>query len=166
MLDIRKIALEVELTRQPLWVDRWGAWVMVQELTGEERANLLESCTTIVKTGNKREGKVNLKKLYPMLAILSLRYPESDVLPDSSDPHYSQYPGVNGNPTDERAGQLIFSPDDLIALNKRSGAILELVSKPASILSGLREEDIEEKKEDSEETKQADIVDSTGYVIA
>lgn len=139
---------------------------MVQELTGEERSNLLESCTTVVKTGNKREGKVNLKKLYPMLAICSLRYPEPDILPDVHDPHYAKYPGANGTPAHEKAGQLIFSLEDLAALNKRSGAILELISKPASILSGLREEDIEEKKEASEETKQADIVESTGYVIA
>lgn len=165
MLDIRKIALEVELAQQPLWVDRWHNWVLVQELSGEERSGLLESCTTVIKVGNKREGKVNLKKLYPMLAVMSLRYPVPDVIPDSSDPHYAEYPGVNGNPVHEKAGQLIFSSEDLIALNKRSGAILELISKPASILSGLREEDIEEKKEPSGEIEEPNTVESTGYVI-
>lgn len=165
MLDIRRIALETTLMRQPLWVDRWNCWVLVQELTGEERSSLLESCTTIVKTGGKREGKVNLKKLYPMLVISSLRYPEPDILPDVSDPHYAEYPGANGTLAHEKAGQLIFSLEDLAALNKRSGAILELISKPASILSGLREEDIEEKKDLSEGNEGPNTVESTGYVI-
>ena len=82
MSSIRQKALQLELQQVPYYVERWKEWVLVQELTGEERADLLQKCTEVTKNAQgKREGKVNIKRLYPMLAILSIRNPVASVLP-------------------------------------------------------------------------------------
>ncbi len=161
-MDIRKIALETPLKKVAYYVEAWKTWVNIQELSGQERAELLEKCSSIIKMGSKRESKINMKMLYPMLVVLSLRNPSPDCMPDSDDPHYDEYPGVGAVPLSPDAGELVFTLADLGPLNKASGAVLEVVAKPASIMSGLREEDIEEKKESSEPET---IVQSDGYTI-
>lgn len=176
-IDIRAIALETPLRQQPLWIEIWGTWVTVRELTAEERGDLLEKCTTVEKNARtgKREAKINQKLLYPMMVVQSLRNPDPNNLPDKSDPNYAKYPGATdeqGNyltPPHDKAGELIFSPTDIPWLKKRSGGVLELATKPASIMSGLRDEDLEEKKEPSEDSGSQETptntVESTGYTI-
>jgi len=176
-LDIRQIALEAPLQQQPLWIAAWKTWVTVRELTAEERGDLLEKCTSVEKnpkTG-KREAKINQKLMYPMMVVQSLRNPDPNNLPDKSDPNYTKYPGATddqGNyltPPHDKAGELIFSLTDIPLLKKKSGGVLELATKPASIMSGLREEDLEEKKEPSEDSTNQETptntVESTGYAI-
>lgn len=175
-IDIRQIALEAPLQQQPLWIPAWNTWVTVRELTADERGELLEKCTTIEKVNGKRQAKVNQKLLYPMMVVQSLRNPDPNNLPDKADPHYAQYPGAaddQGNvltPPHDKAGELIFSLTDIPLLKKKSGGVLELASKPASIMSGLREEDLEEKKEPSEDSQSQETpentIESTGYTIA
>ena len=155
--DYRQIAFETPLEQRPFWVDKWKKWVTIRELTGEERGELLDKCTEIVG----KKAKVNIKKLYPMLVILSVRYPDPNFLPTHDHPHYHQYPGVNGSKKHPKAGQPIFSMRDIGLLNQKSGSVLELLNKPAAELSGLREEDIEEKKDTLEES----VVESTSYTI-
>lgn len=174
MPSIRQIALQTKLKKQALFVPDWNEWIALQELTGEQRADLLQDCTTTQKVGSKNVSKVNLKKLYPMLVVMSSLNPDTDTTPDKSDPNYAKYPGAtdeNGTvitqfDPDRPAGQLCFSLSDIGPLNQTSGATLETISKPASILSGLREEDIEEKKADSGETSGADTEDGTGSTTA
>lgn len=157
--DYRKIALETPLQNKAFWVERWGRWVTVRELKGKERANLLEQCTDIVG----KKAKVSLVKLYPMMVILSIRYPDPKYPPSPDDPNYHKFPGVNGVPRHPKAGQQIFHDmRDIMLLNEGSGGVLELLNKPASELSGLREEDIEEKK-DTFETEN--VVESNSYII-
>lgn len=155
--DYRQIAFETPLEQRPFWVEKWKKWVTIRELTGEERGELLDKCTEIVG----KKAKVNIKKLYPMLVILSVRYPDPSFSPAHDHPHHHEYPGVNGSKKHPKAGQLIFSMRDIGLLNQKSGSVLELLNKPAAELSGLREEDIEEKKDTSDPM----IVESDGYTI-
>ena len=83
------------------------------------------------------------------------------MLPPADDPHFHEYPGANGKPKHPKAGQLIFSMRDIGLLNQKSGGIQELLNKPAAEMSGLREEDLEEKKPTSEEN----TVESDGFTI-
>jgi hypothetical protein len=156
--DYRQIALETPLRQKPFWVPQWNRWVTVRELKGKERSKLLQDCTDV----EGKKAKVNLVKLYPMMTILSIRYPDPNFPPPVDDPNYDKFPGINGLPAHPKAGQPVF-PDmrDWIALNERGGGVLELLNKPASELSGLREEDIEEKKPSLEEN----TVESDGYTI-
>lgn len=155
--DYRQIAFETPLKSVPFWVERWKKWVIIHELTGEERSELLDKCTEIVG----KKAKVNMKRLYPMLVVLSVRYPDQNFLPDSDHPHYHEYPGVNGVKVHPKAGQPVFTLRDIGLLNQGSGAVLELLNKPAAELSGLREEDIEEKKDTSDPM----TVESTSFTI-
>lgn len=155
--DYRQIALETPLEQKPFWVEKWNRWVLLQELTGEERADLLDKCTDIVG----KKAKVNIKKLYPMMLILSVRYPDPVCLPPADHPHFHEYPGANGKPVHPKAGQLIFSMRDIGLLNQKSGGIQELLNKPVSEMSGLREEDLEEKKPSLDQN----TVESDGYTI-
>jgi len=159
--DYRQLAFETPLQQKPFWVERWGGsgrWVTVRELKGKERSKLLQDCTDI----EGKKAKVNLVKLYPMMTILSIRYPDPKFPPSPDDPNYHRFPGVNGLPAHPKAGQQIFTDmRDIMPLNEGPGGILELLNKPASELSGLREEDIEEKKPTLEEN----TVESGGYTI-
>lgn len=165
-LDIRKAALEAGLDQEPLYVKKWGAWITVRELPGDERADLLESCMTIIGKGKNATSKMNIKRLYSRLAVLSARYPDPDDLPAKDHPQYAAYPGAvdeRGNfltEPDPRAGELIFPAEDAGALLKRSGAVLELIAGPASRLSALLPEQIEEKKDGSQQ-ESGESEDST-----
>jgi len=156
--DYRKIALETPLKNRSVWVDAWQRWVTVRELKGKERANLLDQCTDIVG----KKAKVNSVKLYPMMIILSIRYPDPAFPPPTDDPNYREFPGLNGLSPHPKAGHRIFENlQDIANLNEGGSGVLELLSRPASELSGLREEDIEEKKPSLE----ANTVESDGYTI-
>lgn len=155
--DYRKIAFETPLEQRPFWVEKWNRWVTVKELTGAERADLLDKCTEM----HGKKAKVNIARLYPMMVILSVRYPDPSCIPSSDDPHFHEYPGANGKPAHPKAGQLIFSMRDIGFLNQKSGGILEQLNKPAAEMSALREEDIEEKKDTSDPT----IVESDDFSI-
>lgn len=156
--DYRKIAFETPLQNRSVWVPQWQRWVTVRELKGKDRSKLLQDCTDMVG----KKAHVNLVKLYPMMTILSIRYPDPSFPPASDDPNYSKFPGLNGVPRHPKAGQQIFTDmRDVMALNEGGGSVLELLNKPASELSGLREEDIEEKKD----TLEANTVESDGYTI-
>lgn len=156
--DYRKIALETPLKNKSVWVPDWNRWVTIRELKGKDRSKLLQDCTDMVG----KKAKVNLVKLYPMMIILSIRYPDPNFPPPLDDPNYLKFPGLNGLSAHPKAGQRIFEDvRDFMALNEGGGSVLELLNKPASELSGLREEDIEEKKPSSEEN----TVESDGYTI-
>jgi hypothetical protein len=182
MSNIRKKALELGTRRVPLWVDLWEEWVVIQSLTGKERADLLDKCTEVVKnpkTG-KREGKVNLERMYPMMTVLTVRNPVTSVLPDAKDPHYHLYPGAKdeqGNylteplPEDEQ-GQMCFVLTDMAVLNRQDGAPLEQITQFSSKLSKLSKEDVDEEKNVSEQQENEDgtrlngqTVESDGYTI-
>lgn len=155
--DYRQLALETPLEHRAFWVEKWNRWVTIRELTGEERGDLLDKCTEMIG----KKAKVNIKRLYPMMVILSVRYPDANFLPPADHPHYNEFPGVNGKPKHPKAGQLVFSMRDIGLLNQKSGGILELLNKPAAEMSGLREEDLEEKKPTSEE----DVVESESFTL-
>jgi hypothetical protein len=167
-MDIRQIAFETPLMQESHYIERWKVWITVRELSGEERAELLQKSTDMIKKGNTTEARVNLKKLYPMLAILTTRYPDPACPPHDNHPHSSEFPGLKNamgeyvtQPT-EKAGELVFSPTDIGPLNKTSGAILEQISQIAAPMSGLRPEDVDEKKEGLNGT----IVESDSYTFA
>ncbi len=156
--DYRQIAFETPLEQRPFWVERWNRWVTVRELTGTQREKLLQQCTEI----NGQTATVNLEKLYPMLFVLSVRYPDPATLPDPNHEHFHEFPGANGKPKHPRAGKPIFNNlADMGPLNAGSGTILELLNKPAAELSGLRPEDVEEKKPSSE----GSTVESNAFII-
>lgn len=156
--DYRKIAFETPLKQKSVWVPQWQRWVTVRELRGKERSKLLQDCTDV----EGKKAKVNLVKLYPMMIILSVRYPDPNFPPPEDDPNYAKFPGLNGASAHPKAGQPIFQDmRDIMPLNEGGGGVLELLNKPASELSGLREEDIEEKKPSLE----ANTVESDGYTI-
>lgn len=156
--DYRKIAFETPLKNRAVWIDQWQRWVTVRELKGKERSKLLQDCTDV----EGKKAKVNLVKLYPMMVVLSVRYPDPNYPPSPDDPNYSKFPGINGIPAHPMAGRPIFHDmRDIMPLNEGGGGVLELLNKPASELSGLREEDIEEKKPSLEEN----IVENDGYTI-
>jgi len=170
MSKIKDKALSLGIKRVPLWVDAWEEWVIIQSLSGEERADLLQKCTEVVKNAQgKNEGKVNLKRMYPMLTILSVCEPIVSILPDRNDPHYHLYPGATddqGNfltpplPESEQ-GKPVFVMTELVALNKQDGAPLEQIAQFSSSLSKLTQKDIEDEKKASETV----VVESDGYTL-
>lgn len=116
-LDFRARIFETpDLEHEPLTV--WGLPIEIWALTGEERATLL-------KASRGSDGKTDITRLYPNLAIASARYPEGH----------------------SRAGQRIFQDGDAGSVNSKNGGILEQIAQVASRLSGLLPNDIEEKKE-------------------
>lgn len=143
--DIVKIALEADLLSESVYVDRWGTWVTVQELTGKERGEYLGQCMD-------KEGNVNFKKLNPLMAVLSARYPDPYYPPKEDHPHYKEFPGLKDEQdnflTDPhpKAGQIIFNLSQMGPLNQKSGAALEQIAQVAGRLSALRPEDVEKKK--------------------
>src|SRR6266702_315953 len=169
-IDLRQKVLsgDIKLRKKGLWVDAWEAWVMIQELTGEERAGLIEA------NFNTKLKKVNQKTLYPHLVILSTRYPDVDCVLDPEEitemdeegndvkrtiphPRLADFQAMMQEVgSDPRAGKLVFEdprqagvPDLAVrdTLNKISGgAVLELISQLGAKLSGLTPEQIEEKK--------------------
>lgn len=156
--DYRKIAFETPLENRPFWVEKWNRWVTVRELTGSQRSKLLQQCTEI----DGKKATINLEKLYPMLVVLSIRYPDPINLPPNDHPHFHEFPGANGKKAHPRAGKPIFSSlADIGPLNQGSGNILELLNKPAAEMSGLRPEDVEEKKPISDPL----IVESDDFII-
>jgi len=156
--DYRQIAFDTPLENQPFWVDKWNRWVTVRELTGTQREKLLQQCTEI----EGKKATVNLEKLYPMLVVLSIRYPDPMYLPDPDHKHFHEFPGANGKPKHPRAGKPIFtSMVDIGPLNAGPGSILELLNAPAAKMSGLRPEDVEEKKPSLE----GKTVESDGFII-
>ncbi len=158
--DIAKIALETELIREPVYVDRWKKWVTVQELSGTERGEYLGQCMD-------KEGNVNFKKLNPLMAVTSARHPDPDFPPSPDHPHYLEFPGLkdeSGNYTsnpDPDAGELCFNRSQMGPLNKKSGAALEQIAQVAGRLSALRPEDIEKKKKPLGITEDWEKEDST-----
>lgn len=156
--DYRQIAFDTPLEQRPFWVERWNRWVTIRELTGSQRSKLLQQCTEI----DGKKATVNLEKLYPMLVVLSVRYPDPSNLPPSDHEHFHEFPGANGKPKHPRAGKPIFtSIADMGPLNAGSGNILELLNKPAAELSGLRPEDVEEKKPSLDQN----TVESDAFII-
>jgi len=156
--DYRQIAFETPLEQRPFWVERWNRWVTVRELTGSQRSKLLQQCTEI----DGKKATVNLEKLYPMLVVLSVRYPDPSNLPELDHPHFHEFPGANGKPAHPKAGKPIFNNiADMGPLNAGPGNILELLNKPAAELSGLRPEDVEEKKLSLE----VQTVESDAFII-
>lgn len=158
--DILDAAMNTPLATEPLWVTRWGKWVTVIEMPSDVRADLLDDCTKKIKVpgSNKTKSEVNTKKLYPYLAIMSVLNPISTDLPDKSDPNYNKYPGATGDdgsyltPPHPKAGVASFNvKEHLLRLSKKSSAALEQISQVASRLSALRPEDIDEKKDNSDQ---------------
>src|SRR6266705_1418956 len=165
-IDLRQKVLsgDIKFRKKGLWVDAWEAWVMVQELTGEERSALIEA------NFNLKTKKINQKTLYPHLVIVSTRYVDADCVVDPVEvkeldengdevtrtiphPHLPEFMALMQNvASDPQAGQLIFQLPDRDNLNKTSGAVLELVAQVASRLSGLLPEQSESKKSTSGET--------------
>ncbi len=161
IIDIAKIALEVELLREPVWVDRWKTWVTVEELTGTDRGEYLGQCMD-------KEGNVNFKKLNPLMAVKTARYPDSEFPPDLEHPHYKEFPGLKNEQgtfiTDPhpKAGELIFNISQMGPLNKKSGAALEQIAQVAGRLSALRPEDVDKKKmiSKTEDWENEDSIDA------
>jgi hypothetical protein len=159
-MDIRQLALEAELENQPYWVEKWKSWVLIRELTGETLSWLLDKTMIFYEKQGKTKSKVNLEKYSVLLTVLSARNPDPSILPDKDDPHYALYPGAvdeSGKyltPPCENPGKLIFQLEDAGQLKKRSAAVLEQISKIASKMSGIRPEDLEEKKDDSESEEE------------
>ena len=165
--DIRSLVLSggVKPKAQAVYVDRLGGWLNIRELYGDERARVLQDAVA------QKTGAVNLGVLYAGLVVQSLRYPHPDVPPVAPTPPDP----LQGNPSPEdqgkydqaevkylqavedykhpyptdhpRAGEKVFQPTDRDAMNQAlPGQVIEQIAQPAFSLSGLKKEDVEEKK--------------------
>lgn len=161
--DYAAIAFQTPLLQKPFYVERWEKWVTVRELTGEQRSELMERCTTRKGT----EAKVNLKLFSGLLVMLSVRYPNPEFPPSPDHLHEKEFPGLKNEqgeyliPPHPKAGQPIFNESQVGPLLQSPGSILDDLGKPAMELSGMSEKDLEEKKDTSDPT----IVESNGFII-
>ncbi len=104
-MDLRaQILAKADLEEELLEIPEWECTVLIRALNGADRAQLLQHNTLA-------DGKPDLKKMYPMLAITSIRDPETK--------------------------KLIFEPTDRDALNNKSGAALERVAEVALRLNHM-----------------------------
>lgn len=137
------------LANESIYVEQWGGWITVRELTGTERGEYLGQCMD-------KDGKVNFKKLNPYMVVLCSRYPDPNFPPAEDAEHRDEFPGLKNEAgsfaTDPhpKAGQLMFKIEQMGILNKGSGAALEKVAQVAGRLSALRPEDVEKKGQTSE----------------
>jgi hypothetical protein len=114
-MSLRDTILQADdLTEEPLHIPEWGCSVLVRSLPGSDRAELLQHNLL-------PNGKPNLKTLYPMLAIVSMRDPETK--------------------------DLIFQKTDRDALAAKSGAALERVAQVAMRLNGFLPEQMKATEE-------------------
>ena len=93
----------------------WGVTLEVRGMTALQRARFLQESIDA-------KGKVDMEKLYPELAIMSIFNPET--------------------------GEQVFTNGDREELNQKSGAALERIAQVAMRLSGLTAEAIGEAKKD------------------
>ncbi len=176
--DIRALVLSggVKPKSQAVYVERLGGWFNIRELYGDERAAVLQAAVT------QKTGAVNLGVLYAGLVVQSLRYPHPDAPPQTpvapdplqgspSPEEQEKYDAAEAKylqavadfqhpyPTDHpHAGELVFNPTDRDAMNQQlPGQVIEQIAQPAFSLSGLKKEDVEEKKASLNRT----IVDGT-----
>lgn len=176
--DVRSLVLSggVKPKQQAIYVERLGGWFNIRELYGDERARVLQDAVT------QKTGAVNLGILYAGLLVHSLRYPSPDVSPveptppeplqgNSSPEDQEKYDQAEVKylqavedykhpyPTDHpHAGEKVFQPTDRDAMNQAlPGQVIEQIAQPAFSLSGLKKEDVEEKKASLNRT----IIDGT-----
>lgn len=176
--DVRSLVLSggVKPKQQAIYIERLGGWFNIRELYGDERARVLQDAVT------QKTGAVNLGILYAGLLVHSLRYPSPDVPPQEPTPPEPLKTGAS--PEDEEkyeaayvkylqavedykhpyttdhphAGEKVFQPTDRDAMNSAlPGQVIEQIAQPAFSLSGLKKEDVEEKKASLNRT----IVDGT-----
>src|SRR5579872_1066233 len=76
-VDIRSLVLSggVKAKRQPLYIERLGGWLNIQELYGDEKSSIIQAAL------EQKTGKVNLGVMYAGLVVSSLRYPHPDAAP-------------------------------------------------------------------------------------
>lgn len=105
MANLRDLILSAnDIKSEKVHVDVWDVDLEIRGLTGKERAELLQQCFT-------PQGGMDLEKMYPLLAIMSVHDPET--------------------------GEKVFQPEDRDALNEKSGAALEQIAQVAMKLSGM-----------------------------
>jgi len=93
-----------DLPEEFLEVPEWECTIIIRALNGTERANLLQNNTL-------PNGRPDLVRMYPALAILSVRDPETK--------------------------ELVFQPADRDGLNAKSGAALERIAQVAIRMNQL-----------------------------
>jgi hypothetical protein len=116
-MGLREEIFEIaDLAEEPLTIPEWkNKLVLIRTLTGDERAKLLQH-------NMLSSGRPDLLKMYPALAIASVRDPETH--------------------------ELVFKLADRDTLNTKSGAALERIAGVAMRLNNLSPETIKETKED------------------
>lgn len=103
-----------DLKEEMLDIPEWQCRVLIRAMTGADRAHLLQH-------NMLRNGQPDLVKLYPSLAIASMRDPETK--------------------------ELIFKPEDRDSLGRKSGAALERVAQAAMKLNGMLPEQLKEAEQ-------------------
>lgn len=103
----------------------WGGDVMVRGLTGEQRDEWEASLTMRAGRGPKAEMVPNMRNFRARLVVLCV--------------------------VDE-TGQLLFGPQDVATLAKKSGAPLDKLYGVAARLSGITDSDVEELTKDFTQT--------------
>lgn len=105
MSSIRERILNAkDIREEEVEIEEWGVKIRLRGLTGKERARLLQDAA-------KKDGSVNLEKMYPDLVILSARDPET--------------------------GVPVFVPADRELLNEKAGGILEDLAQRVMELSAI-----------------------------
>jgi len=98
-----------DLQEEMCEIPEWNCQVLIRAMTGADRANLLQHAML-------KNGQPDLVKLYPNLAIASIRDPETK--------------------------ELVFKPEDRDHLALKSGAALERVAQAAMKINGMLPEQI------------------------
>lgn len=103
-----------DLVEEELDIPEWKCKVLIRALAGSERSKLFQQ-------NMRGDGKPDLVKMYPALAIVSARDPETK--------------------------ELIFHPADRDMLNTKSGAALERIAGVAMRLNGFQPEQLKQMEE-------------------
>lgn len=166
--DILSIDTE-DLDERPYFAPRWGPvdpqtgrrtgrWFVVRELTGDQRAMVMDKM--VVRDPKTRQPTTNLKALYTLAVILGLRVALMGPGDDSTNPN-PQHKGLI------RGGEQVFNLTDQEVVFKRSGATLEEIGQIVMKMSGLDEDAVEEAKKNSiGATPTPTIVESTSSILS
>ena len=159
--DLLSIDTE-DLEERPYFAPRWGPvdpvtgkrtgrWFVIRELTGDQRALVMDQM--VQRDPKTNQPKTNLKALYGLAVVLGLRVAVPAPGDDALQP---------AHPELMTGGDQVFNLTDKDAVILRSGATLEEIGQIVMKMSGLEQDQLEAAKKNSIPATTTPIIVESG----